>query len=50
MLAAYRETIKDPTAYENLEEVAGKYIQWWSAKAPGAYEAFAARIGTPPKN
>ena len=49
MLAAYRESIKDPTAYENLEKVAASYIKWWKAKAPEAYEAFAARVGTAPK-
>jgi len=47
--AAYRERVKDPAAFENLEEVANSYAKWWNGKAPGAYEAFVERLGAPPK-
>jgi hypothetical protein len=49
IVPAYRESIKDPAAFGNLEKVANNYIEWWSAQAPEAYEAFAERIGTAPK-
>ena len=40
-----REANKNPGAHQNLETVANTFIQWWEAKAPEAYAAFAARIG-----
>jgi hypothetical protein len=39
-----REQNKNPLEWKNLELVATAYIDWWNANAPGAYDAFRARI------
>ena len=35
-----RQAFKSPHMYENLEKVAGQYIQWMESKGPEAYAAF----------
>ena len=45
ILPAMRERNKDPRYFRNLETVAEDYIAWYEEQAPGAHEAFAARIG-----
>jgi hypothetical protein len=44
MLPDYRESVKDPRQYENLETVANSYIEWWKERSPDAYNAFVERI------
>jgi hypothetical protein len=44
MAPEYRETMKSPLAYENLEKVAKDYIEWMETRAPGSYAAFRERI------
>ena len=39
-----RATNKNPNSYRNLELAATRFIDWWKAQAPGAYEAFSKRI------
>jgi hypothetical protein len=52
LLPRLRETYKNPMSLKNVEQVAGWFIDWWEARAPGAHAAFAARISqippTPP--
>jgi hypothetical protein len=43
-LPALRETLKHPRELKNVEDAAAAYITWWTAHAPGAYEAFAKRV------
>ena len=35
---------KSPIEWKNLESVGNAFIEWWTAQAPGAYEAFRDRI------
>jgi len=44
LLAERREAFKDPTQFGNIERVSKDFIAWWEERAPGAYEAFKARI------
>ena len=44
LLPAIREANKNPIELRNLETVATRYIEWWIAQAPGAYEAFSRRV------
>ncbi len=44
-LPELRAAYKNPTELKNLETVAQQFIVWWNAKAPGAFDAFAARVG-----
>ena len=44
ILAAVREQQKDPMYYSNLEAAAREYIAYLEARAPGSYQAFAARV------
>ncbi len=39
-----RELYKNPYEFRNLEAAAQGYVAWWRSQAPGAYEAFSARI------
>jgi hypothetical protein len=39
-----REANKNPIEFRNLETVAQAYIAWWNKLAPGAYQAFSARV------
>jgi hypothetical protein len=52
LLPRLREAYKNPMSLKNVEQVAGWFIDWWEARAPGAHAAFAARISqippTPP--
>jgi|SRR5579871_6809956 len=43
--AEVRAAYNDPGSWKNLETVANSYIAWLKKTSPGAYEAFAARIG-----
>ncbi len=42
--AAYRDAMKDPTAFRNLEIVAGQFISWMERQHPEMYTAFVERI------
>jgi len=44
VLTQLRESLKNPIEFRNLETVALAYIEWWNKQAPGAYQAFSARI------
>jgi hypothetical protein len=48
LLPHLREAYKNPTSLKNVEQVAGWFIDWWEARAPGAHAAFAARINQIP--
>ncbi|MFL6262237.1 MAG: hypothetical protein ACJ76Y_21280 [Thermoanaerobaculia bacterium] len=48
LLPRLRETYKNPMSLKNVEQVAGWFIDWWEARAPGAHAAFAARISQIP--
>lgn len=54
LLPQLRETYKNPMLLKNVEQVAGWFIDWWEARAPGAHDSFAARISQipapPPQN
>jgi hypothetical protein len=54
VLPELRAQFKNPAYLKNVEQVAGSFIEWWEARAPGAHEAFAARINqippSPPKD
>lgn len=39
-----RAAYKDPTAYQNLEQVAKDYIEWMNHQDPSIYPAFVERI------
>jgi hypothetical protein len=39
-----RQANKNPIEFRNLETIAQAYIHWWNKQAPGAYEAFSARV------
>jgi len=41
---SFREQYKHQYEYKNLEAAAKTYIDWWTTQAPGAYEAFTARV------
>jgi len=44
LVPALREMFGNPLAYRNLEQAANGFIAWWSAQAPGAYDAFTKRV------
>ncbi len=44
ILPAIREQHKDPMYWANLEAAAREYIAYLEARAPGSYQAFAARV------
>ena len=44
LVPAIREQYVNPLEMKNLEAAAAAYIEWWSANAPGAYEAFSKRV------
>jgi hypothetical protein len=44
LLPLLRAQYKNPNEYKNLETAARAYIEWWIRQAPGAYEAFSARV------
>ena len=39
-----RRAFSSPIELKNLETISYAYIQWWTQRAPGAYEAFAKRV------
>ena len=41
---AYREAMKDPTAFRNIEAVARQFISWMDRQHPEMHAAFASRI------
>jgi hypothetical protein len=45
VVPALREAHKDPTAWRNLETVAGQFIDWMNRDNADAFDAFASRIG-----
>jgi hypothetical protein len=48
LLAGIRAAFANPGYLKNLEAVGERFIAYWNRTAPGAYDAFVARIGTPP--
>jgi hypothetical protein len=40
----YRKVVGSAIELTNLETVSAAYIQWWTQRAPGAYEAFSKRV------
>jgi hypothetical protein len=47
MLAEYRQAMKNPGAYKNMEKAASILIPIVEQNGPEAYQAFAARVGIP---
>jgi hypothetical protein len=43
-----RSTMGNPNIFKNLEIVANRFIEFWNRDAPGAFEAFVARMGARP--
>ena len=41
---AYRAAVSSPIEWKNLEAIASAYVEWWTQRAPGAYEAFTKRV------
>jgi hypothetical protein len=48
VVAATRAAYANPGYLKNLETVGEHFIEYWNRTSPGAYDAFKARIGTPP--
>jgi hypothetical protein len=44
IVPALRDSYRHPRELKNLEDAALAYISWWNNVAPGAFEAFAARV------
>jgi len=44
LVAEVREAYKNPNYVSNLEKVSARRIAWMNQRAPGAYEAYLARI------
>jgi hypothetical protein len=44
-LPALREAYGHPAELRNLEVAARDFIQWWNELTPGAFDAFAKRVG-----
>src|SRR5215467_12782852 len=40
----YRKAVSSPVEWKNPETVSDTYVQWWSQRAPGAYDAFVKRV------
>jgi hypothetical protein len=49
LLPRLREAYTNPMSLKNVEQVAGWFIDWWEARAPGAHAGFAARINQIPQ-
>lgn len=47
-IADTRKAFGNPMAFKNLETIGEQFIAYWNRTAPGAYEAFHARIGVRP--
>jgi len=45
ILPALREAYGNPAELKNLEVASMSFIQWWNELAPGAFDAFAKRVG-----
>lgn len=45
MLPGLREAYGNPAELRNLEAASLSAIQWWNELAPGAFDAFVARVG-----
>jgi hypothetical protein len=41
-----RKMMNSPNPWKNLEAASERYIQYWNSTAPGAFEAFQARMGS----
>ena len=44
VLPSFRAQYKNPHEQKNLETAANAYIEWWTRRTPGAYEAYSARV------
>lgn len=44
ILPGIRAANGNPAEWRNMEIVAGRFIEWWNAQAPGAYDAFSKRV------
>jgi hypothetical protein len=44
-LPELRTAYGNPAELKNVEAVAQTFITWWNAQSPGAFDAFAARVG-----
>jgi hypothetical protein len=44
IVPALREASGNPLEWSNWEAVAARYIAWWNAQAPGAYDLFSRRV------
>ena len=45
ILPAVREANGNASELRNLEVASMSFIQWWNERAPGAFDAFAKRVG-----
>ncbi len=50
LIAEVRTSMEAPKLWKNLETVGNAYIEYWDRESPGAYEAFAKRMGPPAKS
>jgi hypothetical protein len=48
LLPRLREMFQNPASLKNVEQLATAFVDWWEARAPGAYASFAARISQIP--
>ncbi|MGA3027793.1 MAG: hypothetical protein ABSF98_23800 [Bryobacteraceae bacterium] len=48
LVAGIRTAFANPIYLKNLEAVGERFIAYLNRTSPGAYDAFAARLGTPP--
>ena len=45
ILPALREAYGNAVELRNLEAASASFIEWWNEQAPGAFDAFATRVG-----
>jgi hypothetical protein len=44
VLPELRKAFASPIELKNLETISEAYVQWWTQRAPGAYDAFSKRV------
>jgi hypothetical protein len=44
VLPELRNAFASPIELKNLETISEAYVQWWTQRAPGAYDAFSKRV------
>lgn len=44
VVPAIRQAFANPVELKNLETMSAAFVEWWSQRAPGAYDAFVKRV------